>query len=86
MKNAGLRETYFRDVVAAKKTVSQLEAQLASERSALGAVEARLATVSQQSRESQDKLWALESSAADLEEKVSHAVHPDTLPKYSAFG
>ena len=75
LKNAGLRETYFRDVVAAKKTVSQLEAQLASERSTLGAVEARLATVTQQSRESQDKLWALEASAAGLEERVSRNDH-----------
>ena len=70
MQNEELQESYERDVEAARKVVSSLEARLASEKVAMTVVEARLRSVSDESKETRDKLFEVQTTATQLQHQV----------------
>ena len=70
LQNTELRETYTRDIVASKKTVSNLEARLAAEKGASTVLESRLASLTVEAREARDKLIELETTASTLAGEV----------------
>ena len=83
-QNSELRETYDRDIVATKKTVSNLEARLAAEKGASTVLESRLANLTVEAREARDRLINLESTASTLELEVRHCCSHQSNPNHLA--
>ena len=65
-----LRESYNRDVLSARKALSNVEARLEAEKGAMAVVESRLAMVTEESKQAWSKLIELESTSSALKGEV----------------